>query len=183
MDGQMTAPIRTMPELVGGELIATIRRHQDIVEVFRTMKGRLGLTNEFIDNAGGLTKGHTDKMLGPSETKSWGPTTFDLFCEIFAIEFRVCVDMGAVKRMEAVWEGRKRAVELSDNSRISVKLIEKAKPHVFKHAGHIGGIVRCHMLTPKQRSDIARKGAKAMHRNRRRKKRLKVAQPAPAATA
>ena len=157
-----------MPEMLmvadRGEVIATVRRHQDIVEVFRLMKERLGLTNEFIDNAGGLTKGHADKMLGPSQTKSWGPTTFDLFCEMFAIEFRVHIDLDAVKRMEAIWEGRKRAVELSNNSRISVKLIEKAKPFIYRDAARSGGLKRAASLPAKQRSRIARKGGKSRMR-------------------
>lgn len=165
-----------------GEVIATVRRHQDIVEVWRLMKGRLGLTNEFCDDAGGLTKGHTDKLLGPSGNKNWGPTTFDLFCEMFAIEFRVHIDLDAAKRMQDVWEGRKRPLYPdAKGQRISKKLIERAKPFVFKDAGHIGGMVRCHMLTPKQRSDIARKGAKAMHRKRRQKARA-IARSAACAT-
>lgn len=164
-----------------GEVIAIVRKHQDIAEVFRMMKARLGLTNEFIDNVGGLTKGHADKILGPSEIKAWGPTTFDLFCEMFAIEFRVHVDMAAVKRMEAVWEGRKRAVELSENSRISAKLIDKAKPHVLQDLSAIGNAARKAMLPGKQRSDIARKAAKSRWRKYRRERRSKAAPSTPCA--
>src|SRR5713101_7181090 len=119
------ASIRTMPELVAtpDEVIAVIRRHQDFVEVFRTMKERLGLTNNFIDDVGGLALGHVDKILGPSETKNWGPTTFDLLCEMFAIEFRVHVDIEAAKRMRAVWEGRERPLYPdAKTKRISKKL-------------------------------------------------------------
>lgn len=151
------------------EVIAVIRRHQDFVEVFRMMKDRLGLTNEFIDNAGGLTKGHTDKILGPSSTRGPGPTTFDLLCEMFAIEFRVHIDLAAVKRMEQVWEARKRPAEYSENSRISVKLIEKAKPHVLRAHSSLGGQARSAMLTGKHRSDIARKAAKSRWRKVRRR--------------
>src|SRR6266480_2998336 len=110
-NGQMAAaarvPITIMPpELIvvadNDEVIAVVRRHQDIADVFRLMRERLGLTLEFCDDVGGLTKGHTDKILGPSESKGWGATTFDLFCEMFAIEFRVHVDLEAAKRMQAV---------------------------------------------------------------------------------
>ena len=172
----MNAPIRSMPEVImvaaRGEIIAVVRRHQDITEVFRMMKERLGLTNEFIDGAGGLTSGHTDKILGPTESKSWGPTTFDLFCEMFAIEFRVHVDLEAAKRMQAVWEGRERPLYPNAKvKRISKKLIERAKPHVLKDSGRLGGMVRCHLLSPKQRSDIARKGGRAKHRKARLKAR------------
>src|SRR6185312_10914796 len=116
----MTVPIRSMPELgTPAEVIAVVRRHQDIVEVFRLMKDRLGLTNGFIDDVGGLTPGHADKILGPSEQKSWGPTTFDLFCEMFAIEFRVHLDIDAAKRMADLWEKRRRPAEYSETQRVS----------------------------------------------------------------
>ncbi len=157
------------------EVIAVVRRHQDITEVFRVMKERLGLTNEFCDDAGGLTKGHTDKILGPSEAKQWGATTFDLFCEIFGIEFHVHVDLDAVKRMESVWEHRKRPGYPS--KKISKKLIESAKPHVLKDFASLGGHARALQLASKQRSDIARKGGKARHRKRRKSS----ARPAPVA--
>lgn len=169
----MTAPIRAMPEMLmvadHGEVIAVVRRHQDVTEVFRMMKERLGLTNAFIDDAGGLTDGHTDKILGPSESKSWGPTTFDLFCEMFAIEFHVHVDMAAVKRMEAVWEGRKRPAEYSETKRVSAKLLEKAKPHVLRAHLKAANTARNAMLSCEHRSQIARKAAKARWRKVRRR--------------
>jgi len=149
------------------EPLATIRRHQDIVEVFRLAKAMRGLTNEFVDDVGGLTKGHTDKILGPTEFRSWGPTTFDLFCELFAIEFRVYVDEAAAKRMADVWEGRKRAVEISETRRISVKLIEKAKPHVIASMARAGGTASGAKRTGSQGSEIMRKLAKKGWRKRR----------------
>jgi hypothetical protein len=180
----MTAPIRSMPELLmvaeNNQVVAVVRRHADLIDVFRLMKERLQLTNEFCDDVGGLTKGHTDKILGPTEAKNIGPVTFDLFCEMFAIEFRVHIDLSAVKRMEAVWEGRERPLYPNARvKRISKKLVERAKPLVFKDSGRIGGIVRSHLLTPKQRSEIASKAAKARHRKRRRDARAKAALAAP----
>jgi hypothetical protein len=174
----MTAPIRSTPELMHGEVIAIVRRHQDFTDVFRVMKERLGLTNEFCDDVGGLTKGHTDKVLGPSESKAWGPVVFDLFCQMFAIEFHVRVDMDAVKRMEAVWEGRERPLYPNARiARISKKLIERAKPHVLKDFSSLGNAARNAMLPGEHRSKIARKAAKA----RWRKKRSKAARSAACA--
>lgn len=163
----MTVPIRSLP--VADETIVVLRRHQDFAEVFRHMKEKWGLTNKFIDDAGGLAEGQTDKYLGPSGTKNWGPHTFDLFCEILAIEFHAKVDIEAAKRMAEVWDGRQPRWFPAEkmNTRVSKKLIAAAKPLVFRECGRLGGLVRSHLLTPKQRSDIARKGAKAKHRKRR----------------
>lgn len=158
----MTAPIRDIAVPCADAPVAVIRRHQDIVEVFRIMKERLGLTNEFIDDAGGLTKGHADKILGPTESKNWGPTTFDLFCEMFAIEFRVHIDMAAAKRMEAVWEGRERPLyPHAQVRRISKKLVERAKPLVLRDFAALGVAARQVMLTGEHRSKIGRKAAKS----------------------
>lgn len=181
----MTAPIRSMPELLivadAGEMIAVVRRHQDIADVFRLMKERLGLTNEFCDDAGGLVKGHTDKILGPSESKNWGPTTFDLFCEMFAIEFRVHIDLDAAKRMQAVWEGRERPLYPNAQvKRISQKLIERAKPHVAQQMGRAGAAKKMTMLSAEHRSQIARKAAKSRWRKRRATARqARAATPSP----
>jgi hypothetical protein len=149
--------------------LPVVRTMQDAVDLFRVLKRHWRLTNDFCDHAGGLVEGHTDKVLGPSEIKRLGYDTFALFCEMFAVELHPRINMDAVKRMEAVWEGRKRAVELSDNSRISAKLIERAKPHVIRLMGRAGAAKKMTMLTAEHRSKIARKAAKSRWRKRRKK--------------
>lgn len=153
----MTAP-PDVPTL--GEHLATVRTLQEIVDLFRTMKERLGLTNDFCDDVGGLTKGHTDKILGRSEQKRLGYDTFALYTLLTAVEFRVYVDPDAVKRMEAVWEKRERPLfPHGKPGRISKKIVSAAKPIVLKNMGQIGGLVTAHMRTPAQRSASARKAA------------------------
>lgn len=164
-----------LPVLVPDEVIAVIRRHQDFTEVFRAMKERLGLSNEFIEKCGDMAPGHIDKIFGPSGAKNWGPTTFDFFCELLGIEFHAKIDLDAVKRMEGVWEKRKRAP--TENSRISRKLIEKAKPHVLQGLAKCGNDARNAMLTGEHKSRIARKAAKSRWRKER-----ATARQAPCAT-
>lgn len=173
----MTVPTHSsIPELVKvadeGAVIATVRTMQDAVDLFRLMKERLGLTNEFIDDVGGLTKGHADKILGPSEDKRLGYDTFALLTALTAVEFRVYVDMDAVKRMEAVWEGRERPLYPNAKvKRISKKLIERAKPHVLRDHLKAANTARNAMLSCEHKSRIARKAAKARWRKPRSKAR------------
>jgi hypothetical protein len=132
--------MKPMPETImvadKGEVIAVVRTMQDAVDLFRLMKDRLGLTNEFIDDVGGLTKGHADKILGPSEAKRLGIRHLRPAHSLTAVEFRVHIDMDAVKRMEAIWEKRERPLYPHANvKRISKKLIERAKPHVMQEIG------------------------------------------------
>jgi hypothetical protein len=175
----MTAPVRAMDVPNPDEIIAVVRTLQDAVDVFRLMKERLGLTNEFIDEAGGLTKGHTDKVLGRSEQKRVGYGTFALFCEMFVVEFHAKINMEAVKRMQAVWEGRERPLfPHGKPGRISKKVLAAAKPMIYSEMGKLSGPARMQCLTVEHRSRIARKAAKA----RWRKPRIKAAPSKSCAT-
>lgn len=149
------------------DIIAVVRSHEDITEVFRIMKERLGLTNKFCDDVGEFAEGATDQILGPSERKNWGPKSFDKFCEMFAIEFHVKVNVHAAQRMEEIWEGRIRPLDLPKNKVVSAKAIERAKPHVFKASGALGAAARNAMLGPEHRSKLARRAARARWRKPR----------------
>lgn len=164
----MTAPIRDVP--IAGETVLVLRRHQDFAEIFRIMKERLGLTNKFLDDAGNFADGQTDKYLGPSATKNLGPETFDYFCEVLAIEFHARIDMDALKRMEAIYDAKApRWFPNAKVGRISRKLIERAKPEIYRENARAGGKKRAANLPAKLRSQIARKAGKASGRARRQK--------------
>lgn len=158
----MTAPIPAP-----SETIAVVRSHEDITEVFRMMKERLGLTNKFCDDVGEFVEGWTDKVLGPSEAKKWGQKSFDKFSEMFAIEFHVMVNVHAAARMAEIWEGRIRPLDLPKNKRVSAKLIERARPHVLRSFSELGNAARNAMLPGEHRSKIARKAARARWRKPR----------------
>lgn len=81
------------------------------------------------------------------------------------------VDIEAAKRMSDLWEKRRRPAALLETNRISQKLIEKAKPHVLKESGRVGGLVTAHMRSAAQRSESARKAAKARWRKQRARER------------
>ncbi len=157
----MTAPIRDVPK--EGELIATVRSFEDFADVFSLLKDRLGLTNEFLDERGGLTRGHTDKCLGRSRQKRLGPVTFDLFTAMMAVEFQVRINPEQLLRMEAIWEARERPKYKPDckPGRISTKIMAAAAPIVLKDFSQRGVAARLTMLTGEQRSAIARKAAKS----------------------
>lgn len=155
----MNAPIRDIPK--PDELIMVVRSHQDLIELFRLMKARYGLTNEFCDEVGGFARGQTDKTLGPSQARSLGSMTFDVFTALFALEFHARIDMEAIKRMDGRWEERMRPAEYSQTNRVSKKLLEKAKPYVYLEMRRSGGLKRAASLDSKLRKQIARKGGKS----------------------
>lgn len=159
----MTAAIKLPPDPT--ELIATVRTLQDAVEVFRMMKDRLGLTFEFIDEVGGLSRGHSDKVLSRTEQKRLGYDTFALFTSLFAVEFRVHIDMAAVKEMQDVWEERKRPLfPHRKPGQVSKKLVAMATPHVFRAMGRKSASARMLCSTAEQRIKIAKKAARKSSR-------------------
>jgi hypothetical protein len=143
--------------------LAIARQYQDITEVFRARRIELGLSYEFIDLAGGLAKGHTEAMLGPSAKKGWGQSTFHFLCEILAVQFHAFPDIEAAKRMEQVWEGRKMN-QVSENMRISQKLIDKAKPHIYREMQKRSTASKMCSFTVEKRKKISRKACRARAR-------------------
>jgi len=155
----MTAP----PDL------PVVRTMQDVVDVFRLMKEHRGLTNDLCDDRGGLTKGHTNKILGPSEERGITYGTFALFCELFAVEFVPRINPEAEKRMSAVWEGRERPLFPNGGvARISKKLVERAKPLVLKEFSRSGGRASGALRSGSKGSEIMRKVVRARYRKKRR---------------
>lgn len=143
------------------QVIATIRNSDDLVEAFRSIKAILGMTNAQCDGIGGMIDGHTDKMLGPSQQKGIGPHSFSVFCWLFAVQFEMKIDIEQAKTMMEHWETRTRPAEFSENGRVSKKMLEKAKPLVFKEAGRAGGLARVSKQSPSLRSELARKAGQA----------------------
>jgi hypothetical protein len=125
---------------LAGDILATVRNHEDLAEAFRKIKDMLGLSDAFCDEIGGLTVGHTNKCLGPTGYKNIGATPFGIFCEMFGVEFRMVINLDAVRRMEARWERRNAERIRIENRRPSKELIERSKPHVLREIGRLGGI-------------------------------------------
>lgn len=167
----MTAPIRITPDAIAvpapGDIIARVRCHDDLIEAFRVMKDILGLSNTFCDDTIGITAGHTDKVLGPTRAKGLSSFMFDNFSELFAVEFEMRINLDAAKRMQSRWEGRENGRIHVDSSRVSKRMMERAKPQVLKASAKHANTARNTMLSREHRSKIARKAAKARWRKRR----------------
>jgi hypothetical protein len=163
----VTQPI-AVPAL--DEAIAVVRNSDDLVEAFRKVKAVLGLSNQFCDMIGGLTTGHTDKILGPSRMKSLSPMTLDLFLELFAVELHMVINVDAAQRMAARWEGRENSNVRIDTKRLSKAILERAKPIIHSEAGRKGGLARNNWPLEK-RSGAARKAAKSRWRKQRARER------------
>lgn len=146
-----------------------MRNCAEIAAGLAQMRAHRGLSNEFCDERGGLTKGHTDKVLGPSHTKQLSEMTLDTFMEMFAVMFIMVPNPEAESRMKAKWEGRDESNVRTPLHRISKILLERAKPHVLKEFSKAGGCASASKRTGSDGTDIMRRVADARWKKRGRK--------------
>lgn len=156
--------------------IATIRCHDDLIEALRTAKGQRGLSNDFCDERGGLTRGHTDKILGPARAKSLSPMTFDLFLEMFAVQILLVPNLEAEQRMRERWEGRDVSNVRTGAHRVSKAVLERAKPHVLKDFAMTGALASGSKRTGSDGTEIMRKVSRARWKGASLKKTKKARQ-------
>lgn len=160
---------------IAGETIFVIRSYPDLVEAFRTVKARLGLSNAWVDEVCGWCEGIADKKLGPSQAKPIGPIDFSTFCQIFAVQLEMRIDTAAAEQMKGMWEGRAERNVRKIESRISKTIIERAKPHVLREIGRKGGLKRSSQLSAKH---ARQKGGKRRMRKLSKKERVALSRMA-----
>jgi len=168
----MTAPIKLPPNPT--ELIGTVRTQEDLIEALRAAKEMRNLSFKVLDELGGFTQGHMERVIGPRREKGMSPFVFQMLCSLLAVKLEMVPDEDQARRMAAKWEGRDTSNVRLEKGRISKTLLERAAPHVFKAAGELGGKARARQLSPKQMSEIARKGGRARQRNRRKNMRERI---------
>src|SRR4051812_1815741 len=89
----MTAPIRSMPELV---------------QALRTRRDELNISHETIDAIAGLQSGYTSKLLAPKPIKNLGPMSFGSLLGALGLAVVVVPDPQAEAKVEKHWVKRKR---------------------------------------------------------------------------
>lgn len=159
--------------IIVGNVLGEARNSDEMLEIWRAHKARIGLSNKDFDELANFGDGHVDKLLGPTGAKNFGPVAFTAMNWTLAIKWVAVVDIEHAKVMEQHWEDRQREIGhvRPEPNRISKKLVARAKPIVFKETGRLGGLVTAHLRTPAQRSEAARKAARAKHRKHRKLKR------------
>lgn len=165
------------------ETIAVVRSYEDLVEAFRAIKERLGLTNAACDRLANLGEGATDKVLGPTGAKNIGPLTLNAFCWLFAVKFEMRIDLDQVKLMEQYWENSEAPRWFPGekmNRRVSKAVLDRAKPLVLKESGRAGGLKSASLLSAQQ---ARRKGGKSRAKKLTKAQRKEIARKAGIASA
>jgi hypothetical protein len=156
----MTAPIRSMPELI---------------EALRARRDSLNISHETIDSIAGLQSGYTSKLLAPKPIKNLGPMSFGSLLGALGLAVVVVEDPAAVVRVEKHWQKRKRPMKLlsasipaSIDNEVPTKLqitpelqALVANAAFMKTIARLGGIGRSKRLSPRHRRIIAKRAARA----------------------
>jgi hypothetical protein len=146
---------------------APIRSHDDLVDYIRARKEELGLSNEFIEEKCLMTKGHCDKLIGPSREKGLSRFTLDYFMTLLAFQLVPQPDPEQEARMHGKWERRSES-QVHRPNRVSKVIMERARPLVMREHLKAANAARNSKLSCEQRSRIARKAAKVRWRKARR---------------
>ena len=155
--------------------IATIRSQDDLIEALRAAKELRNLSFKVIDDLGGFTQGHMERVIGPRREKGMSPFVFQMLCSLLAVKLEMVFDPEQAAKMLAKWEGRDSSNVRIEKGRVSKSLLERAKPHILRDLSSIGNAARHSKLPPELRTAIARRAAEALWKKRGRKRTRKAA--------
>ena len=145
----MTAPIRSMPELI---------------EALRARRDELNISHETIDSIAGLQSGYTSKLLAPKPIKNLGPMSFGSLLGALGLAVVVVEDPSMCERVSKHWEPRKRPQKLAASIPASINCeipaIIQIIPELqakLRNIASLGGKARAAKLSKRRRTQIARK--------------------------
>jgi hypothetical protein len=147
-----------------------IRSCDDLASYFHFQRNQLGLSNETLEQLCGMTKGHADKLLGPSKIKNLSKYTIDALLVALAIQLIPEPDPEREAKMSARYEQRNES-QVRKVGRVSKDVLERVRPHLFAELGRAGGIKRAQCLPATQRSEISRRAAHVRWRRFRKMRR------------
>lgn len=155
----MTAPIRSMPELV---------------DAIRARRDELNISHETIDNIAGLQSGYTSKLLGPIPLKGFSHMSLGAVLGALGIGLVVIEDPEAKAKVQSRWQKRKRPQRLMPSISVSIQnevpatiqITPELQAHLrdpmfMRMIGLQGNIKRNQRLSPWKRRVLARRAANA----------------------
>ena len=144
----------------------TVTDVEGLLEAFRARKEALELSNATIDELGGLCAGHADKVLGPSRIKGLSTMTLDVLLGVLALKLVVVEYPEAAARIVDRWGIRSKPHVRARCSRVSMKVLESARPVILKELSAKAAEGR-KAIPAEKRSEIARNAACSRWRKER----------------
>jgi hypothetical protein len=112
----------------------------EMIDLIGATRVARGLSYATLDELVGLTRGHSEKILGPARVRGLSPVIFDALLPALGIRFAVISDPEAIARMQKRWEPRDES-NVRNSQRISRRLLDRARPFVLQElAGAIAAV-------------------------------------------
>lgn len=116
--------------------MSEIHCYDDLVNALLARKNELGLSNELLEELCLFTRGHVDKVFGPSREKQMGWKIFiPTILKALGVKLLLVVDEPQAALMRARWEGRNKSQIRIRPPEIDRMLLEHAKLEVFREMG------------------------------------------------
>jgi hypothetical protein len=125
------ASIHSMQELIP----LAIRCQDDQIEAMRIAKEWRNLSFKTLDELGGFTQGHMERVIGPRREKGMSPFVFQMLCSLLAVKFVMVPDDEQAARMAAKWERRDLSNVRLETGRVSKHILERARPNLLQEFG------------------------------------------------
>ena len=145
--------------------------YNDLIRFLRERASTLGMTDAILEEIGGFTRGHVGKLLGAARPKNLGPLTFGMMLGALGLKFAIIEDAEATARIKARFDPSKKSKRMPTMVRIdlSPEVAAAVFSDHFKRISRLGVAARMEKMSPRQRSQAARKAAKARWKKGRNK--------------
>jgi hypothetical protein len=147
--------------------ILIVRDHAELADAFWTVKNFRGLSNESFEELCGFTRGHVDKMLGPSREKSIGKNSLPVILAALGVRLVLIRDFQQEQLMKSRWELRNQKQIRVHAHNVSRDVLARAAPVIFRQHMRPATLARLTKLSPAQRSLIAKHAAKSRWKMRK----------------
>ncbi len=159
-------------------VIAEVRDYQQLISALRARVVELGAAGETLDDVAGLPLRYTMKLLAPMPLKTLGRTSMGPLLGVLGLKLLVVEDTEALERVRRRLTPAKNAntAMLTQRTRKRRRFLPfKDNPDFARVARQQGILAR----SPKQRSRLASRAARARWANRRAKRRERRARTVP----
>ena len=113
-----------------------VKDFSSLIDALATVRERLGISFEVLDELSGLTRGHSSKILS-ERVKGLGELSFSLLVAALGIEIAIRPDAAAREKLAHRYSPR-RADHVRKNHPVSKRLLDRCRPHILRELGLAG---------------------------------------------
>jgi hypothetical protein len=150
----------------GPRRIAVVSDLAGLHRAIREWVAEMNVSRETIDHVGGLTSGHSSKLLAPTPLKRFGHVSLGLMLGACGLELWVIVNDEKLRQLGDRLTRKKPMLTAAKHDFLIVQKISRGE---LVRRGGAGGTARARNLTERKREQIARMAARARWRRQNNK--------------